>query len=89
MTVVMVLAPTFNAMGEDKAPDVAATPLTVMVAFASFAVGITWTELSVFGTEELKFRYPVPVVPTIVDAGLRLTEASRAFVAKARFTLTV
>ena len=52
ITVVMVFAPTFNAIGCDNAPELAALPFTMMVAVGSVAVGVTCTD----------------VVPLITDA---------------------
>jgi hypothetical protein len=54
--VVMVFEPTFKAIGDDAVPDVTAAPFTVMVAFTSFAVGITCTDVSLLNTAEVKFK---------------------------------
>ena len=45
-TVLMAFGPTFNAIGPEAVPDVTAVPLTVMVALALVAVGVTVIEAS-------------------------------------------
>ena len=55
-TIVTVFEPTFSAIACEAVPDVAALPFTVIVAVGSFAAAITCTELSVFGTAEVKFK---------------------------------
>ena len=47
----MVLLPTLRDIGDVAEPDVAAEPLTVMLAFAWFRVGVTVTELTPFATD--------------------------------------
>ena len=56
ITVVMVLLPTANAIDCEGVPDATGWPFTVIVAVASFAVGITCTDVSLLGTAELKLR---------------------------------
>lgn len=50
ITVVMVFGPTLNGMLCDKLPEATAWPLTIIVAVASLAVGVSFTEVSLNGT---------------------------------------
>ena len=89
ITVVMVLAPTAKGMLAEAVPETTALPFTIIGAVTSFAVGITCTEVWLFGTAAVKFRYPAPVVLNKVVTGLRLTEASSALVDGALFTVII
>jgi len=47
-TTVIVLTPTDKLIGDDDAPGVLATPLTVIVAFCWVTYGVIWNELTAF-----------------------------------------
>ncbi|MNW22964.1 hypothetical protein D3C71_2247740 [compost metagenome] len=50
-TVVSVFSPTERGIEPEAVPDVTATPLTVIVAPASVALGVTFSDTVALGTE--------------------------------------
>ena len=79
-TVVMVvLAPSAKAIGPDAVPEVTATPLTVMVAFACCAAGVTATDGMALTTDAV-YVVVLPLVPVLVSvvAGVSLMVLSKA-----------
>jgi hypothetical protein len=87
-TVVIVFGPTFKKIPSDAVPDATGAPSTVTVALGSVVVGVTITELALFGTEA---EYAVVLTAKAGDKvpALRLNAESVAIAEGALVMVTV